>query len=369
MRRAGGALIVLAALARFAHAYPQFQLSKDQTCSSCHLSPSGGLLLDENGLDVAESISTFGGPPEAAHGALVGPDWLQLGGDLRGGAGLVAVRGPHGGAFPMQADGDVAVRGGGFTVLATLGVQQGHDVASVFVSRQHWIMWQPHAGASDGLYLRVGRFIPVYTLRFAEHTAFTQRYGQAPLYGEAYGAAVEYIEPGWELHATGFVHDPVQDSVEHGDGGAAYGEVRLAKIASIGLEGRYAESDQDRRIAGGATGKLWLAPANLLLEGEAQVIRQTFEQGAASGTARTQVVSYLLASWFLHEGFMLDLGAGQFDENLAVEHVDLEAIDLDLHWFATSHWELLSTNRIQTIALGAGGATSGYALLQLHYRL
>ena len=48
---------------------------------------------------------------------------------------------------------------------------------------------------------------------------------------------------------------------------------------------------------------------------------------------------------------------------------DVEAIDANLCWFATSHWELLLTNRIETIALGAGGPTSGYSLFQFHYRL
>jgi hypothetical protein len=66
---------------------------------------------------------------------------------------------------------------------------------------------------------------------------------------------------------------------------------------------------------------------------------------------------------------MLDIGAGQFDEDLRVRHLDLECVDANLHWFATSHWELLLTNRIQTIALGSGGPTSGYVLLQLHYRV
>ena len=42
---------------------------------------------------------------------------------------------------------------------------------------------------------------------------------------------------------------------------------------------------------------------------------------------------------------------------------------LNLHWFATSHWELLLTNRIETIALGSGGPLSGYSLFQFHYRL
>ena len=59
------ALLVLAivlASAR-AYAYPQFELSKDQSCAGCHISPSGGGLLSENGMVVAESISKFGTAP------------------------------------------------------------------------------------------------------------------------------------------------------------------------------------------------------------------------------------------------------------------------------------------------------------------
>ena len=49
-------LAIVMGVLRVAHAYPQFQLIKDQTCSSCHLSPAGGGLLSENGMATAESI-------------------------------------------------------------------------------------------------------------------------------------------------------------------------------------------------------------------------------------------------------------------------------------------------------------------------
>lgn len=359
------ALALVAAGAGAASAYPQFQLSKDQTCSACHVSPAGGLLLNENGLATADSMSTYRQPPEFVHGALDTPGWLELSGDLRGAAGLNYVLGAKAAAFPMQADGDIDIHGHGLMFVMTVGPQMGHSATTYVASREHWLMWQPEEGATDGWYVRAGRFMPVFGLRFAEHTAFTRRYGQTPLYGEAYGVAVEYIDPAWELHVTGFAHDPLQYSAERGDGGAAYGEVRLAKIVSLGLESRYAKSDEDARLAGGATAKLWLAPADVLLEAEVQLIRQTF----AAGSARSQLVSYLLGSWFFHDGWMLDVGAGQFDEDLAVKNVDLEVLDANVHWFASSHWELLETNRIQTIAMGSGGSTSGYALLQFHYRL
>jgi hypothetical protein len=359
-------VVVVIAIARVAVAYPQYQLSYEPTCSGCHLSPAGGGLLGENGLMVAESTSTFGGAPEAAHGALVGPSWLVLGGDFRGGAGLNQNVGLHPAAFPMQAELAAAARKSTFTLYATLGAQMGDGNRPLtFVqAREHYLMWQSELGP-EALFVRAGRFMPVYGLRFAEHNDSVRRWGQTPLYGETYGLAVEYITADWEAHATGFVHDPLQDPIEPGDGAAAYAEKRFAERASIGIEGRYAHSPVDARTAGGITAKYWLPSVKVLLEAEGQVVHQSF----AAGSQRNQIVSYLLGSWFVHVGWLLDVGISQYDEDIAVKTLDTEAIDVNLHWFATSHWELLLTNRLETIAFGSGGPTSGYTLFQIHYRL
>jgi len=356
---------VVLALPALAVAYPQYQLGRDPTCTGCHVSPAGGGLLNENGLAVAESTSTYGGAPEAAHGKLVGPSWLTLGADLRAGLGVLDNRGVRPAAFPMQAEGAAFVHHDAFSLYATLGLQQGDTPIKVLELREHFLMWQSQPGSEGGLYVRAGRFMPVYGLRFAEHNDYTRQFGQTPLYGETYGAALEYVTPGWEAHVTGFVHDPIQDPVEQGNGAAAYAETRLAKVVSLGVEGRYAKSPDDARTAGGLTAKYWLAPANVLLQLEGQVIHQTF----AAGGKRDQVVSYLMGSWFFHDGWMLDVGLSQFDADTHVKAIDREALDANVHWFATSHWELLLTNRVQTIGLGSGGQTSGYALFQIHYRL
>jgi len=358
------ALIVLALLVPgIAAAYPQYQLGKDPTCTGCHVSPAGGGLLNENGLSVAQQTSSYGGAPEAAHGYLAGPDWFQMGGDFRGAGGLIADRGPTAAVFPMEAELQALVRGHGFTFYGTFGAQSGDGARPLtfLIAREHYAMWQ----SDDGLFVRVGRFMPVYGLRFAEHVDFTRRYGQTPLFGETYGAAVEYVRKGWEVHATGFVHDPLQDPIERGNGGALYAEARPTETFSIGAEGRYAKSDDDARTAGGLTAKYWLASPGVLLQAEGQVVHQRF----TAGSSRNQLVSYLMASWFVKDGWLVDFGLSQYDEDLKVKAVDLEAFDVNLHWFATSHLELLLTNRIQTIALGGGGATSGYSLVQLHYRL
>src|SRR5262249_38329759 len=82
------AVIALAAvwLGPEAHGYPHWQFSTGNTrCSNCHLSPTGGGLLSDDGREQAgEQLSSFGGDGALLHGIGRAPGWLVLGGDLRG---------------------------------------------------------------------------------------------------------------------------------------------------------------------------------------------------------------------------------------------------------------------------------------------
>jgi hypothetical protein len=355
----------LVAYAGDVDAYPQFQLSRDQTCSACHLSPAGGGLLSENGLVTADAISQFGTPPEFFYNAFTPPHWLALGGDLRGAGGFDSWPKRDVVAFPMQADVYAAATVSGFSLHVTAGLrdpQYHNEARTIFISREHWLQWDQHPGEGAGLFVRVGRFMPVFGLRFVEHPAYDRRYGGTPLYGEAYGAAVEYVHSRWEVHATGFLHDPLEYSSELGNGAALYAEARPTSTTAVGLEAKLDSTPDDRKVYGGITAKQLVGP--VLLELEAQIIHDKI----ALGGYATQAVGYLLASWFIG-AFMIDLGIGAYEPDLHVRYLDQEAVDLNVHWFATSHLELIVTNRLQMLELGEGGLTSGYSLLQLHYRL
>ena len=350
-----------------AHAYPQYALSREQTCGACHLSPTGGGLLNDNGELTDEDDATWGGDPTFLHGAVELPEWFRFGGDLRFGAGATNPGGGVGpAAFPMQSELHAAVLRGPITVAADLGFTIPREEGSpltVLMSREHYVRWNQHEDGL-GLYARAGRFMPVYGLRWAEHTAYVRRYGGTPLFGETYGASVGWVSSGAEAHVTGFVHDPLHDGIEDGDGAAAYAEKRFG-AAAVGAQARYANAPDNVRTQGGLTGKLWLDGPAVLLQAEAQVVRQSFD----SGPARTQVVGNLMASWFVHHGYLLDVIVGHYDQDTAVPDVDRDAVELNLHWFPKAHVELVLMTRLQAIGLGNGGDTSGYALAQLHYRL
>ena len=353
---------------RRAEAYPQFQLAKDQTCTGCHISPSGGGLLTENGLNTAGAISTWGTAPEFFYNKLSLPGWLDLGGDLRGTGGYFQTPFRTLSAFPMQADVYGSGHYKGFRLYITAGyrpVEKGNEAATHVWSREHYLLWQEDEGAATGLFVRVGRFMPVFGLRFAEHPDYTRRFGGTALYTETYGAAVEYIAADFEVHATGFVADPLIDSVDVASGAALYAEYRPSEHAAVGAEAMLQRTDDDKRYRGGLTGKLYLPAAEVLVQAEVQLVDQIVKAG---GKAK-QLVGYLLASRELGAGLALDVGLGHYDENLAVKNLDRDALDLNLHWYTTSHLELIWNNRLEMIGFGSGGPTGAYSLIQLHYRL
>jgi hypothetical protein len=362
------AAAALAALAGTAAAYPQFQLSRDPTCTGCHVSPAGGGLLNENGLATAETISQWGMAPEFFYGRVPRPDWLMLGGDLRGASGYVQSPEKLLASFPMQIEAYGRATFGSVSLQVDVGARESqfaNEAATHVWSREHYLTWQQKPGENTGLYVRAGRFMPVFGLRLAEHLTYIRRWGGTPLYGETYGLAVEYVDPRFEVHATGFVADPIFDTPEHSSGGALLGELRLSERLSVGAEGMFTRSDDEKKYRVGALAKLYLDGPGLLLQFEGQFMNQLIEPRGAP----KQIIAYLLASRFVSPAFLLDVGLGFFDENVQITKLHRECIDLNFHWFATSHIEALFTGRFETLAFGDAGPSAGYALAQLHYRL
>lgn len=359
-------VLFVCALGGTALAYPQFQVGKDPTCTGCHIDPAGGGLLNENGRGVASSISQFGTNPEVLNGVFTPPDWLDLGGDFRGTGGYFQAPFKTLSAFPMQADLEASAHFSGFRAYATVGLrptQEGNEAATSVWSREHWLMWQNQENSPYGLFVRVGRMMPVLGLRLAEHPDYIRRYGGTALYTETYGAQVHYIEKELEIHASGFIADPLIDTVDSASGGALYGEYRFDEHAAVGVEGMYQKTDDDKRYRGGVTGKLFIPGPDIQLEAEVQYVLQK------AGGSTKQLVGYLLAAKDLGNGFQLDVGVGHYDEALSVKDLDRDCADLNLHWYATSHLELIWNNRYELIGFGNGGPSGAYSLIQVHYRL
>jgi hypothetical protein len=381
-----------------ADAYPQFQLMRDQTCTGCHIAPSGGGLLNENGLAAAESMSQFGTAPEFMYGKVPTPEWLILGGDFRGAGGLLVTPESYVYAFPMQAEiyaratfGSISFHlTGGFRSLQTESVvsAQNPDQRDLvrrglpLWSREHYVTWRQNPDENEGLYIRAGRFMPVFGLRFAEHPMYTRRYGGTQLYSDTYSLAVEYVTNQYEVHATAFVEDFLIDPVEHATGGALYTEYRTSETMAVGVQGMFKNfsngddlgSSEMKEFRVGLIHKMYLPGPEVLLQTEVQFVNQLVgkvDRSPASrvGGAPKGFVGNLVVSKMLRDFLLLDVGLGHFDSNYRIANLDRDCVDVNLHWFTTSHLELVLNTRYELIGFGKGGDAGGYALLQVHYRL
>jgi hypothetical protein len=385
-------VVALAALVSVAEAYPQYQMVRDKTCTGCHISPAGGGLLNENGLAQAESLSQWGTKPDFFYGKLGTPKWLTLGGDVRG-AGLYLDYGTSGDtafyAFPMQAEIYSNWKlGGGISINANLTFRPDEDTneaATIVMSREHYLMYRSKPDENNGLYVRAGRFMPVFGLRYAEHVTYVRRFGGTQLFSDTYGISVSHVTPKHEVHVTAFTEDPTIDPVEHANGAAVYGEYRVTDKVSLGLEGMYKSftngefilsdklDSEMREFRIGVTNKVVL-PGDLLVATEIQFVNQLVGKSQRTedsrvGGAPKGIVGNVIVSKMLGNFLLLDVGLGHFDSNLRIKHLDRDCIDINFHWFMTSHLELVLNGRFEMLAFGAGGESGSYTMLQAHYRL
>ena len=365
-------IAVVLAIAGTAQAYPQFQLYRDETCSGCHISPAGGGLLNENGLNTAESMSQFGTDPAFLNGLVKPPSWLVLGGDFRGASGYVQTPQRYLLTIPMQADLYADAQFDHFTVHVTAGYRPPeylNENATRLWSKEHYVQWQSDVGSPEGVFIRLGRLMPIFGLRLAEHDTYVRRYGGTGLYTETYGATASYIKSKYEAHISGWVRDHLIDPARQDDGGAVYLETRLSDVAAVGAEGMIQHTVSDNQYRGGFTGKYFLKGPQVLLEGEVQVDNQHI-----GSYGLTKLISYVGADYFPKDQWMVELAWGHYDENLRIKGLDHDALDLNVHWFTSSHFEALLNARVELIGqassdVNASGPTGAYVLLMGHYRL
>lgn len=167
VRKLGYGLAVVAGF--HAHAFPQLT-THGYNCTSCHVSPHGGGLLNEYGRNQSENILSrwsYENEGRLLHGINL-PEYINLGGDFRW---INVTRkhplGDHSKIFWMQNELEAAIKPiKGLTIVATVGKYSEDDE---FEYRRNYLLLDINNYVS----FRVGRFIPGYGLLTADHTVYT----------------------------------------------------------------------------------------------------------------------------------------------------------------------------------------------------
>lgn len=364
-RHAFMVVAVMLAVPATAAAFPELALRADTpSCSSCHISPSGGGLLTEQGRDEAASSLSRGGDGRALHGAVELPPWLLLGGDFRAAAlvkdDALASERLELAAFPMQADLRAGVQVGSIAFVASAGLRgstRGYDESSrsYVVSTEHYVMW-----SNSETYVRGGRFFPAQGLRLPDHTLYVRRYTGTNLYEEPYALGAGYTTTRWELHATAFVHDPLLAVGRREAGGAAHAELHLDS-STLAATTRVGTGENGTRSIASVSGRLGLLKPTVLLA-EVAVIRDQI--AGASGV--TQLATFAGADHQLAQGVQVLGWYEHFEGVFRYQPSYAHGTGIALKVYPRAHWEISAHSRWQWIA---GGQRAAMAMLQVHYYL
>lgn len=180
------ALLTVLSYSHSAHAYAWMIRHGYTTCATCHSDPSGAGLLTEYGRAQSDLLlrthygaSSDETSPAAgfAWGLIRPPEWLLLGGQLRGLELLTKVDGAKTDRrfIFMQADLQAEARAGGFRANASLGAAptggSNASIAGGLISREHWLGYGP---SDDAFLVRLGRINLPFALRSIEHTLFVR---------------------------------------------------------------------------------------------------------------------------------------------------------------------------------------------------
>ena len=170
-------LFILCAAVTFSiksFAFPEMIRRNYVNCSSCHVSQTGGGILNSYGRSISyEVLSTWGSAEEARAFYAIDSDavteWLNVGGDVR-------VLQWHyedenikiGKGFLMQAELAFALTVEKWTAMMAVGKVDTIENKIEAVSPKYYLSYQ----ASDEFSVRIGRTIPVYGLQIPQHNFF-----------------------------------------------------------------------------------------------------------------------------------------------------------------------------------------------------
>ena len=280
------------AMASLADAEPMF-LSKQYTrCTTCHFSPTGGGLLTPYGRSLSrQELSTTGRKPDqgpgpqplgreesflwGAFGTQSGP--LSVGIDLRPAHLGIDVDGQTTSQdFFMTADLLAAFRANGWTAYGEVG-REPLPTGAKIDSYEYWVEHESEGGFG----IRVGRFLPAYGVRFADHTAYTRANFGLDVYDQVYGVEVSQS---WAHRLLQVSLGPgYADSVLHDDGRRAFTatarfQADLSPRSVLVVSGLFRDSSQLVPMNGAGGVAYGFAPISRLSiwsEGDVQLQQNT----------------------------------------------------------------------------------------------
>ncbi|MEQ1723306.1 MAG: hypothetical protein ABL930_09015 [Pseudobdellovibrio sp.] len=239
-------------------AFPEMVRHHYVNCSACHVSNSGGGLLNAYGRTISsEVLSTWGSEKEARAFYAIDPEkvseWLNVGGDARGiQLHQDNAKSTSGRFIWMEANLQAAVTVKKVTGYASVGqVKQANQSLETNFTK-YYLSYQQ----SDELSFRLGRYVPIYGLNIPQHNFLVrQNLGLTPG-SERDSADVQWNGESWGILAG--VSKSRLDSAVRAEEAAMNLQLQynLNDQYKIGINYWYGEADTYSKIMMGAQAAL-----------------------------------------------------------------------------------------------------------------
>lgn len=351
-----GVLFVLCA--QRALAYPEMVRHGYMNCTSCHISPSGGGILNPYGRVQAEEVlSTWFKEGESAplHGLLPEPEPLSFGGQFR----LLQLRNEDstqvlGRTVLMQADLEAGIKWRNFQLVGTAGVRDSFPRVG-FISRRHYLIFRPSEQSPWSF--RVGRFHPNSGIMMADHEIATKAgIGVGVPDQEPYNAEAAWLGEKFDVFVTAILGHP---GVNPERGAALRASMNFGDASKLGLTYAWtSKTGLTRQVVGPYAIIGFSEHFFLLAEGYLQSLTTTSSKFGPAAYARLNYEFYRGVHGYLTGD------VGQTDTALP----PTGAFGFGAQFFPRPHFELRAEyNRRQDARTGR--IPADYAWAMFHYYL
>lgn len=364
-------LFLLVALSPFtfvfsAHAYPEMIRHNYVNCTSCHVSPSGGGVLNDYGRELSkEVLSTWSKDGEQAfiYGFLKSKENLKLGGDYRSAViyqdqpSFKEIRG-----IQMQADAEAALVQDKWIALATVGYQDPRIVqvwSDHLISRRHWVGWKP----SDQTLIRAGRFMIPYGINIPDHVTTIRRGLGFDQSSETYNIGFDIENDKWSGSATVNFGRIDRPSLNREQGAALTAAISIGESTKLGCSYLWGTSNQASRNLMGPYVLLGFSSRLYLLS------ELDFQfKSIPSGAPTTGGVNYQKLGYELTQGLVL-YGTQEYSRLDFSNPDSLQtSYGLGLQFFPRPHFEFNFSYQKQFIS-ALSSSPFDFAWLMFHYYL
>jgi hypothetical protein len=348
-------------------AFPQMIKHGYSNCVICHVSPSGGGVLNSYGrnsiIDLVSSTS-LPGEEKVLYGAFNLPEWLLFGGDFRAlqfyqnSGSLNFTKG-----FVMQDDLEASVILGKFTFDATLGQQQDHSLSPTqrsFYSRRYYALYQ----ANDNLNFRAGRYLNPFGINTPDHIISTKAGLNWDEGTESDNVEVDWMSQNVSVYLAGILGKSEDPGAQIEKGVTVNASTFLSDKYKVGGSYFKGTNDKATRQVVGPYGILGFSKAlSLLTETDFVSATTTDTLQNTKGIADYQKLDYEALKGF-HVFVTGEYLQTNFDDALTIART----YGLGLNYFPRPHLEFLIAWDKQAIAAMPYGFYD-FVYLMFHYYL